>query len=307
MYDVTLLILIVELKIQEKNILLTGSTGMLGQALIVEILKKHGYKIYFISHSKSCPSSVANQLTLRDVENHQFYAFFHCAAEVNVNLCENDLEHAKSVNYEYTKLLYERVFSEFSFYISTDSVYGGDKGNYNEMDDVSPVNNYARSKLMGEIGAANYTDNLYIIRTNIFGENSKSKSSIYEWAKRELLIGNSIPGFSNIFFNPLSVTHLSLILISILEKKLEFGTYNIGSDSYLSKYEFLVKVSESLGVNSELVIPTEFVTSDGVANRPINTTMNCDKIKQSLINIDLSFQTSLDLLMKTKNEKNKNW
>ncbi len=280
---------------------------MLGQALLIEILNKHGYEIYFISHSKSVPNSIANQLTLKDLVNHKFYAFFHCAAEVNVNLCENDLEHAKSVNYEYTKLLFKKVVSEFSFYISTDSVYEGDKGNYSEMSDVSPVNNYARSKLMGEIVASNYTDNLYIIRTNIFGENSKSKSSIFEWAKSELLIGNSIPGFSNIFFNPLSVSHLSLILLSMLEKKIKFGIYNIGSDSYLSKYEFLVKIAEFLGVNSELIKPTEFVTSYGVANRPFNTTMNCDKIKQNLINLDLSFQTSLDLLMKTKNEKNKNW
>jgi dTDP-4-dehydrorhamnose reductase len=292
------------LQIQGKKILLTGSTGMLGQALLIEILNKHGYEIYFISHSKSFTNSIANQLTLRDLVNHQFYAFFHCAAEVNVNLCENDLEHAKSVNCEYTKLLFENVVSEFSFYISTDSVYEGDIGNYNEMSDVRPVNNYATSKLMGEIVASNYTNNLYIIRTNIFGENSKSKSSIFEWAKSELLIGNSIPGFSNIFFNPLSVSHLSLILLSMLEEKIKFGTYNIGSDSYLSKYEFLVKVAEFLGVNSELVKPTEFVTSYGVANRPINTTMNCDKIKQNLINLDLSFQTSLDLLMKTKNEKN---
>ena len=292
------------MNIQEKKILLTGSTGMLGQALLVEILKKNGYKIYFISHSKSYPNSVANQLTLRDVENHQFYAFFHCAAEVNVNLCENNLEHAKSVNCEYTKLLFEKVFSEFSFYISTDSVYGGDEGNYNEINDVSPVNNYARSKLMGEKVAANYTDNLYIIRTNIFGENSKSKSSIFEWAKRELLMGNSIPGFSNIFFNPLSVSHLSLILLSMLEKKLNFGIYNIGSDSYISKYEFLVKIAEFLGANSQLVKPTKFLASHGVANRPFNTTMNCDKIKQNLINPDLSFQRSLDLLMKTKNEEN---
>jgi len=283
---------------------LSGSTGMLGQSLLAEILKKKVYEVYVISHSKSIPVTNATRLTLKDVENFKFYAFFHCAAEVNVNLCELDFEHAINVNSKYTKLLFEKVRSEFSFYISTDSVYGGDKGNYNEMSDVAPVNNYAKSKLLGELFASIYTTNLYIIRTNIFGDKSRNNSSLFEWAKRELLMGNSIHGFTNVLFNPLSVSHLSFILLTMLEVKPSFGVYNIGCDSHMSKFDFLLKVAEFFGSNTSLVIPAKFEACQVVAARPLDTTMDCNKIKKSLYNLDLSFQTSLVLLKMYKNEQN---
>ncbi len=270
---------------------------MLGKSLLVEILKKKGYEVYIISHTGALQNSLSYQLTIQDLPDYRFYAFFHCAAEVNVNLCERDFDLALSANYEYTKLLFKSVISEFYFYISTDSVYEGNIGNYSEASIPRPLNNYARSKFMGELVAANYTNNLYTIRTNIFGEKSKGSTSLFEWAKSDLLKGMKVPGFTNVFFNPISVQHLSLTMLAMLENKIKFGVYNIGSDCFMSKYEFLIRIAKSLGVSTQLVVPTEFVPSATVANRPINTTMNCDKIKQNICDLDLSFETSLMLLI----------
>ncbi len=51
-------------------------------------------------------------------------------------------------------------------YISTDYVYSGKKGMYNEEDEILPVNKYAWSKLGGECAVRQY-DNSLIIRTSI--------------------------------------------------------------------------------------------------------------------------------------------
>jgi dTDP-4-dehydrorhamnose reductase len=284
--------------------LVSGATGMLGKALVKELNKSSEYEIYCVSKSNSIPFGFVNLISLDEIANFEFKAFFHCAAEVDVNLCEKDFNHAIQSNCEYARFLFDRVKANFNFFISTDSVYEGIKGDYKEIDETKPINNYAKSKLKGEEASIKTVDDLYIIRTNIIGDDSKNKGSLFEWAKRELIIGNSIDGFSNIYFNPLSVQHLSLVLIKMLEGKVPFGIYNLGSDRKISKFDFLLEVANLIEANPGLVKPVEFNSSSGDAQRPMNTTMDCSKIKQKINHLDLSFHTTLELLMTSKNEKN---
>lgn len=278
---------------------------MLGKAIINDLTLKEDYQIFYISYSQQVLNTSACSLTLEDLQNHIFYAFFHCAAEVDVNLCEKNYNYAIKSNSEYTRILFEKVITQMAFYISTDSVYEGNLGDYKEFEKVNPLNNYAKSKLMGEIEASNLIENLFTIRTNIFGNNSKSKSSLFEWAKRELELGNSINGFTNILFNPLSVEHLSEILIMLMNENLPFGIYNLGSSEYISKYDFLLKVANFIGCKNISIIPSKYEYSNTTAKRPLNTTLNCMKIKKYLGNVDLSIDKSFNLL-KNKFEHEKN-
>lgn len=277
---------------------------MLGKALVKELSKSPNSEIYSLSKSNSKPFDFVKLISPDEISDLEFETFFHCAAEVNVNLCEIDFNHAIHSNCEYSRFLFERVKANVNFFISTDSVYEGIKGDYKEIDVTKPINNYSKSKLKGEEISIKIVDDLYVIRTNIIGDDSKNKGSLFEWAKRELIIGNSINGFSNIYFNPLSVQHLSLVLIKMIEVKVPFGIYNLGSDRKISKFDFLLEVANLIEADPGLVKPVEFNTSPGGAQRPMNTTMDCSKIKQIINDLDLSFQTTLDLLMTSKNEKN---
>lgn len=265
---------------------------MLGSALRGELSKQENWDIYYISHSGQLIENFKNRVTIDDLQGYQFYAFYHCAAEINVNLCETDYDLAIRSNVEYTKELFNKVNASQYFYISTDSVYQGINGDYKESDEVNPVNNYALSKLMGEKIAIDTSNKVFVIRTNIFGLSSKTKSSLFEWAKRELEQGKSINGYTNVFFNPLSVNHLAFVLREMAERSIKFGVYNIGCSSFLSKYDFLVKVAKYIGVSQELVCPTMYKISDGLAPRPLNTTLNCSKLSEQMVGIDLSIEKS---------------
>jgi dTDP-4-dehydrorhamnose reductase len=276
------------------KILISGASGMLGTALIAEFSREENVEVFYISHSDQFIDKNKNRLTMGDIDNHHFYAFYHCGAEVNVNLCESDFEHAIKSNVYYTKELFKKVNAFKYFYISTDSVYNGKKGNYIESDEVNPVNKYALSKLLGEKEALASLKNTFVIRTNIFGLSSKSKSSLFEWAKRELELGNSINGFTNVYFNPLSVPHLSFILKELTNNDIPCGIYNIGCSTFLSKYDFLVKVAEFIGVKKENILPTIYTISQGLAQRPLNTTLNCFKLISQIGSIDLSIEKSFE-------------
>ncbi len=269
---------------------------MLGKALVKELNKSSKYEIYCVSKSNSVPFDFVKLISIDEIGDLEFEAFFHCAAEVNVNLCEKDFHHAIQSNCEYARLLFNRVKAGYNFFISTDSVYEGIRGDYKEIDETKPKNNYASSKLKGEEVLIRTLDNLYIIRTNIIGEDSKNKESLFEWAQRELILGNTVHGFSNIYFNPLSVQHLSFVLLKMLDEKVPFGVYNIGCDRKISKYDFLLEVANLIEADISLIKSVEFKPLPGEAQRPMNTTMNCSKIKRYIIDLDLSFQTTLELL-----------
>src|SRR4030042_1957264 len=70
-------------------------------------------------------------------------------------------------------------------YISTDYIFKGDSGNYNEEDAVLPVNKYAWSKLGGECAVRLY-DHSLIIRTS-FGPDvfPYPKAFADQWTSRE--------------------------------------------------------------------------------------------------------------------------
>jgi dTDP-4-dehydrorhamnose reductase len=287
-----------------KKILVSGATGMLGMALVKELNKNSNNQIFCVSKSNSVPFDFVKLISLEKIGELEFEAFFHCAAEVNVNLCEKDLNHAIQSNSEYAKMLFERVKAKYNFFISTDSVYEGIKGDYKEIDEAKPINNYAMSKLKGEEVSMKTVENLYVIRTNIIGDNSKHKKSLFEWANKEIIFGNPINGFNNIYFNPLSVQHLSVILLKIIEEKVPFGIYNLGCDRKMSKYDFLLEVANLIEADPGLIKSVEFNPSSLDAQRPMNTTMDCSKIKQYIKYLDLSFQTTLELLKTSRNEKN---
>ena len=286
------------------KILVSGATGMLGKALVKELNKSSKNEIYCVSKSNSIPFGFVKLISPDEIGDIEFEAFFHCAAEVNVNLCEKDFNHAILSNCEYARLLFELVKANYNFFISTDSVYEGIRGDYKEIDETKPINNYAMSKLKGEEVSIKTVDNLYVIRTNIIGDDSKNRGSLFEWVYRELTFGNTINGFNNIYFNPLSVQHLSIVLLKILEEKVPFGIYNLGCDRKISKYDFLLEVAHLMEADASLIKPFKFNPTLGDAQRPMNTTMNCSKIKQNIKYLDLSFQTTLELLMSSRNEKN---
>lgn len=110
-------------------------------------------------------------------------------------------------------------------YISTDYVYPGETGNYSEKDSLYPNNNYAWTKLSGEV-PVRMVDNHLIIRTS-FGKLFEHKVA-----------------YKNLFT---SKDYVDIIAPMILESiKSEFiGIVNIGTQRK-SIYEYAKKRSETI-------------------------------------------------------------
>lgn len=129
-------------------ILLTGGSGLLGSEL-----QKY-MEFYAPSHAEfdilNPPEKVEAELIV------------HCAAYTDVTKAERDRDTCYRVNVTGTKNM--AAYGIPMIHISTDSVFDGKRGKYNEEDYCYPVNHYSDTKWKGELELRNVCAS--IIRTS---------------------------------------------------------------------------------------------------------------------------------------------
>jgi len=128
---------------------------------------------------------------------------------------------------------------------TTDCVFTGTKGSYDETDlhDVSDV--YGRTKSLGE------PSNCTVIRTSIIGEEVNQGRSLVEWVKSNK--NKSVFGFTNHIWNGVTCLEFAKICKKIIEKNMFWiGVKHLHSNS-LNKKQLLELISEVYNLNIEVV------------------------------------------------------
>jgi len=144
--------------------LITGGSGSLGR----ELVKTYPESIH-PSHNEL---DITNEkAVLEYVSKVRIDELIHCAALTSIRECEEDKERAYRTNVEGTRNLVRSV-SRYNpdclfVYVSTASVFSGDRGYFTEFDIPYPKNFYNLTKLLAELvvtesGLASYL----IVRTN---------------------------------------------------------------------------------------------------------------------------------------------
>src|SRR5260221_5681225 len=274
----------------KRKLLLTGATGMLGKHIFSLVSGLPQFEVYPVG--KSSPGKFKNFVVSDITDLVHFESIvdslkpeyvIHCAANVNVNACQQDQERTYNLHVGTSSILASKSFISKNIYVSTDSVFDGKKGNYLLSDGKNPLNVYAQTKSFGEDMFLKSTQNSVIIRTNIIGFNIPLKNSLFEWIYLSLKEEKPINGFSNIFFNPLYVKTLAQLMVdSFLLGESENGIYHFGSSNYLSKYDFAKLVALTFGFNDSLIHPINADDHINGVSRPLNTTLNIEETQKKL-------------------------
>jgi dTDP-4-dehydrorhamnose reductase len=193
------------------------------------------------------------------------YAFV-VAAFTNYDRCQTD-PRAAQINVEripglITSLLEQGLFVTF---ISTNSVFGGDRPWPREDDPHAPGIAYARQKHEAEdaIRAAarrwKAEERLGIVRlTKILGPETSPLPAWFAAWKR----GESVQPFSDLVFAPMSVPFVGEGLAVIGEKRVP-GALHLSGAENVSYVDLANRLAERLGVDRRLVVPTT-ATEKGV-------------------------------------------
>jgi dTDP-4-dehydrorhamnose reductase len=289
----------------------TGASGMLGTALISHLSSIH--KIYATSRSKGLEGQniqwncfdLTNTIHLEHwIKTTKPDVIIHCAAIVNVEACEDRIDLAEKLHVETTRVIARCLDSTKGrlIYISTDSVFNGKKKSpYNELEVTEPLNNYAKTKLLGERLVLSMQKGL-VLRTNIIGWTKKGKTSFAEWVLNCLMDDMPLNLFYDVYFSPLHVDEVSLIIEKTLIHPI-FGLYHCSSNDMVSKFDFGVKMAEifelsDLNINKIGVESIKFK-----AGRPKNMALSSVKLESKLNFMSSSFVYSIEL-MKAQYDKN---
>jgi dTDP-4-dehydrorhamnose reductase len=277
-----------------QKVLVTGSSGMLGKDIVIEL--SNNYEVFGISRTESKVLSNSREF-LGDLTDKDFLQkvltnvnpniIIHCAAFVNVDKCEENKEYVKLLHINATEQLASFNPNAKFIYISTDSVFDGTTGDYKEDSGVNPINYYAKTKYQGELKVLEKNKNSLIVRTNIYGVHVPMGNSLFEWAFNKLKNNENINAFNDVFFNPVYTKQLARIINEIVSKHNLNGILNIASRDYISKYEFICLIAEIFSFNKNLIHPISVDSINLQAKRPKNMTLNISKLEKIISEIPI--------------------
>ena len=134
-------------------------------------------------------------------------------------------------------------------HMSTDCVFSGRKGSYQETDGSDAEDLYGRTKYLGEV----YESHCVTLRTSIIGKELSRKQGLLEWFLSQR---GRVQGFKNALFSGFTTLELSRIIDKILTEHPEKGgLYHVSSDP-ISKFDLLTLIKRKMGLRIEIT-PTE--------------------------------------------------
>jgi len=140
-------------------------------------------------------------------------------------------------------------------HISTDCVFSGNRGNYNEDDVPDATDIYGRSKLLGEVAG----DGLLTLRTSLIGRELRGTLGLLEWLISNR--GGSVRGFERAVFSGFTTRALAAELAFLIEEHPELdGIWHLAAEP-IDKLSLLTKLNDALELGIEIV-PDEDVVID---------------------------------------------
>jgi len=145
-------------------------------------------------------------------------------------------------------------------HITTDCVFSGNDGNYNE---ISP---HDSEKIYGITKSLSEEYDMCVIRTSIIGDEKNNKNSLIEWVKKNR--NGQIDGYANFYWNGVTCLTLSKV-VEIIIKNNEYwnGVRHIFSPEKVSKYELCCYINEiyKLNINiNKIDYPIKNMTLDTI-------------------------------------------
>lgn len=186
------------------------------------------------------------------------YAFV-VAAATNYDRCVKD-PLAQRINVELIPRAVASMLEQGAFvtFISTNSVFGGERPWPDEADTHAPGIAYARQKSEAEqriraaAGHLNAQNRLNIVRlTKILDRNTPPLPNWFSAWER----GETVEPFSDLIFAPMSVRFVGEALVTIGEKRVP-GNLHLSGAENVTYVDFANALAERLSVESRLIAPT---------------------------------------------------
>ena len=283
----------------KKKVLITGAFGQLGNAVLkrfqdVEILATDIFipPLSSGSFSMEILDVTKPEDVVKVLKRFQPDVVLNLAAMTNVDGCEANPEVAEKINSGGVRNFLE-VFGGMFIQISSDYVFNGKAGPYDEEDIPDPINVYGRTKLDSDKFVMQYQNSWCIVRTNVVFDYSKhSDASFVKWVINSLQNNKQIRVVHDQWNNPTWAYALADILGVIVEKE-SVGLYHYGGAEQINRLEFAKTIAKVFHLDDSLITPITTESLNQIAPRPLKCGLKTHLIKSKLQVTTLPLEVSL--------------
>ena len=273
------------------KILVTGSNGLLGQAIVKRLEARKDISLVAASlHESRLPArgfsferiDICDSLSVQKVfKKYRPEAVIHTAALTQVDDCERNQAECLRVNVEGTENLLrecEKIKTHF-IHLSTDFIFSGEDGPYKEEDKPNPVNFYGRSKLLSEEKVQASSVPGTILRTIlVYGA---ARPNFVHWVVQSLQKNETIRVVSDQVRMPTWNQDLADACIrAAMDHKT--GIYHVSGGDPVSIFEFAKIISDTCGLDGSRILPVTSREFKQPARRPLKTGFILEKARQEL-------------------------
>lgn len=272
------------------KLLVVGAAGLLGQK-VVESVSVAGHDVIPLD-KVSTVNTVAGPVLPIDITDEDMIAaevgslqpdwIVNTAAFTAVDSSEDDTEAVREVNVEGVRHLLSAAdeFDARLLTISTDYVFDGKEGPYEESALRNPLGVYGASKAEMEDVVAMSSGSHLVVRTMVlYGAAPGIRKNFGLWVLAGLRAGEKVRAVTDQLGNPTLASDLARMLLSMVEQGGN-GLYHAAGAERVSRYEFARRLARSFGYDEENVVGVTTDELGQLAERPLESGFVLDRLKE---------------------------
>jgi dTDP-4-dehydrorhamnose reductase len=264
-----------------RTLLLTGATGFLGRRLAPD-LASYG--------NVAAPGRAEMDLAEPDSIRRAFdrirpSAVIHSGAIASPDACEADAALARRVNVDATRALAESCARSGArlIFISTDLVFDGEKGRYDEDDAPNPLSVYGRTKLDAEEAALSRAPGAVAVRVAaVYGRPLGGRACFVDELLQALPAGRAVAAFTDQWRTPTAGDRLGEVLRGLLADPDLGGVFHWGGAERATRFETATALCRALGFDEGLVRPARMGDKRTAAPRPRDSSLDSSRLAAAL-------------------------
>ncbi len=232
------------------KVFIVGASGLVGSNCL-RYFKQKGVDCIGTYFSYEAKDTVYfDTLNLGNVNNFDVHDFqpdviLHCGALTHVDYCEqNEAEsYEKTVVSTQNVIILANKLNAKLVFISSDYIFDGKNGPYDEHAIINPISVYGKHKLQAEQAVTAANENNIVIRiTNVYGDEERGKnfvSRIIEQVFEQQKLTLRLP--IDQYATPINAFDIARCLYLLLNDR-KSGIYNIAGTDYMNRIQLALTI-----------------------------------------------------------------
>jgi len=290
----------------KKLLLITGANGFIGGHLIKQA-RSH-WEIAAVRHTGEAPISGADKTITLDIADKDRVALalkslspnvvIHCAAASSIDYCAGNRDAATAVNIAGTEHIARACacIGSHLVSVSTDLVFDGSSGYYNEMTQPNPICYYGHTKAEAERIVIATNASFAIARLAwVYGRSANGKTSFLDGMIERFERREPVTLFCDEFRSPAYVEDICSGLLALAETGVA-GIFHLAGQERMSRLEFGIKTAEVFGFDKSLIKSVSSDLAESIDKRP----KDCSLLSTRTTNSPVRFRSVVEGLSAIK-------